>query len=140
MKFAALATLATLSAAIKVKDDYWDCYGEWIWEDCSDSYWQENLCEAKEGEDRPGWWYSPEADQDGSDDEWITLEEYESWEDCNGEGHFSNPCENEWLETAAGNWYRDPCDGEWETDCGWIYWGEDDAPDYWWSCEEAEAW
>ena len=75
MKFAAIASIATLSAALKIKDaeaDYWACYGEWIWEECSGQYWQENLCEAKEGEDKPGWWYSPEADQDGSDDTWIT--------------------------------------------------------------------
>ena len=30
------------------------CYGDWIWEECSQKYWQNDYCR----EDN-GWWYTP---------------------------------------------------------------------------------
>ena len=142
MKVFALASLAALSQATSLRqDDYWDCYGDWIWEECSGLYWQETLCDV-EGEN-DGWWYSPTADEDGWDDFFVTEAEYDEWDWCWPEEWVAdNWCENEWFETSAGNWWRDPCDGEGETDCGWVYWGgtEWEEDDYWWSCEEHDEW
>ena len=140
MKVFALASLAALSQALKIREDYWDCYGDWIWEECSGFYYQETLCDV-EGEN-DGWWYSPDADEDGVDDFFVTADEFATWEECwvEEEWYADNWCENEWFETSIGNWWRDPCDGEGATHCGWVYWGGEDEPDYWWSCEEHDEW
>ena len=80
MKVFALASLAALSQAISVKQGYWDCYGDWIWEECSGLYKQETLCDI-EGEN-DGWWYSEGADEDDDDDFFVTYDEYATWEAC----------------------------------------------------------
>ena len=140
MKVFALASLAALSQALKIREDYWDCYGEWIWEECSGFYYQDTLCDVEDEND--GWWYSPDADEDGTDDFFVTADEWDTWEECSDEWAADNWCENDWNETDLGNWWRHPCDGEAPPECGWVYWGDEAAgeSDYWWSCEEHEDW
>merc|ERR1719486_1380154 len=55
----------------------WSCYGPWIWEDCSGYYWQSDYCT-----DVCGWWYSPDEDDDWSDDWWVSCDEFASWDAC----------------------------------------------------------
>ena len=75
-----LALLAIGAAATRtsVGDD---CYGDWIWEECSWSYYQNDWCT-----DDCGWWYSPEADDDWSDDWWVSCDEFAGWDECSGYG------------------------------------------------------
>ena len=129
MKVFALASLAALSQAMSLKEveTDWDCYGEWIWEECSQLYYQESLCEG--GWDTEGWWYSPEPDFDEADDFFVTADEFDLWEECWDEDKpwaADNWCDNDWTETGLGNYWRFPCEDEGATDCGWVYWGEED--------------
>merc|ERR1711934_116910 len=55
----------------------WSCYGPWIWEDCSGYYWQSDYCT-----DACGWWYSPDEDDDWSDDWWVSCDEFATWDYC----------------------------------------------------------
>ena len=64
-----LVMLAAGALAIKteVSDD---CLSEWEWEECSQLYYQWDWCLWESGE--LGWWYSPELDDDWSDDWWVS--------------------------------------------------------------------
>ena len=57
-----------------------DCLSDWIWEDCSQLYYQWDWCKWSEGE--YGWWYSPELDDDWGDDWWVPEDEWLTWEEC----------------------------------------------------------
>ena len=79
MKFA-LAILASSAASIAVESNAQigiDCSGEWMYEACSDMYYQVDYCTYE-----CGWWYAPEMDDDYSDDFWVTCDEWYSWEQC----------------------------------------------------------
>ena len=52
------------------------CYGEWIWEDCSELYYRHDLCS-----DDCGWEYKAEGDDD-EDSWWVTCDDFWSWEYC----------------------------------------------------------
>ena len=108
-----------------------ECYGEWYWEDCSGLYWQSDYCT-----DDCGWWYSPDLDDDWSDDWWVSCDEFDSWEECNVD--WVEECDNEWLfDECWQAWWRDACDFENEAnEYGWIYWSEDDELEYWVTGEE----
>ena len=70
----ALTAAAALATKVQTSDD---CYGDWIWEECSWSYYQVDYCT-----DDCGWWYSAEADDDWSDDFWLTCDEFAEWSWC----------------------------------------------------------
>ena len=102
-----LSLLAVGAAASRVAQDEWDsCYSDWIWEECSWRYYQNNCyinaC---------GWYYSSYAD--GTDSYWVSCDEYdESY--CQ--------CDNEWIwEDCTSSYYRDACSWEGDTECGWVY-------------------
>ena len=66
-----LALLAIGAAATRISDgvDWFCSYDDWSWEECSGLYWQHD-CEEHTYE--CGWWYSNAADDDWSDDWWVT--------------------------------------------------------------------
>ena len=86
MKFElALAALASLTSASKLNsraaeltDDYWACFSDWIWEECSGLYYQVDNCDLEAG----GWWYAETADYNDMDDWWVSEEEFASWDWC----------------------------------------------------------
>ena len=125
MKFG-FAMLAAGAAALKIRQDE-DCYGEWIWEECSWSYYQSDYCS-----DDCGWWYSPEADDDWSDDYWVSCDEFATWEMCQidlGDWEWDDSWdtwEDDW-ETWEDDWELD--DWDWDT---W----EDDWEDDWGTWED----
>ena len=120
MKFElALAALASLTSATKLRqddgawvDDYWSCFSDWIWEDCSGLYYQVDLC----NEDAGGWWYAMTPDFDGTDDWWVSEEEFAGWDWCTG-GLTDGLWEDDW------NTWEDDWDLEWEDD--WNTWDDD---------------
>ena len=80
MKFTLAILAATASAvAVESNDQFgWDCYGDWIWEECSGYYYQSDYCT-----DDCGWWYSWGFDDDWSDDFWVSCDEfYNEWWWC----------------------------------------------------------
>ena len=126
MKFFALATLATTAFALKARQDYDNCLTEWEWDDCIGGWWQYDDCN---GLSDCGWWVSPEIDDEWGDDWWMTCDDWSTWE-C---GEYE--CPNEWyFDDAWNTWWRDPCEGEGETDCGWIYWDAWYEEEYWVDC------
>ena len=71
--------IAASAVAVESNDQFgWDCYGDWIWEDCSGYYYQSDYCT-----DDCGWWYSAGFDDDWSDDFWVSCDEfYNEWSWC----------------------------------------------------------
>ena len=132
MKFA-LAILASTVYAVKTRQDDdtdWGCYGEWEWEDCSGLWWQSDWCT-----NDCGWWYSPDLDDDWSDDWWVSCDEWDTWEEC------SASCDNEWeWDEYFYEWWRFPCDWEYESDCGYIVWDEWWEEEYYVDCSWYEEW
>ena len=111
-----------------------DCYGDWIWEECSWSYYQNDWCT-----DDCGWWYSPGADDDWSDDFWVSCDEFAEWTWCQVD-EFTG-CDNEWIwEDCSWMYYRDPCEGEGDTECGWVYWDDWWQEEFWVDCDEFWSW
>ena len=115
MKFTLAILAATASAvAVESNDQFgWDCYGDWIWEDCSGYYYQSDYCT-----DDCGWWYSAGFDDDWSDDFWVSCEEFDSWEECQvidiGECTYSDWI---WEECSQMHYQVDYC----RDDIGWWY-------------------
>ena len=135
MKFG-FAMLAAGAAALKIRQDE-DCYGEWIWEECSWSYYQSDYCS-----DDCGWWYSPEADDDWSDDYWVSCDEFATWEMCQIDwGNWEweddwDTWEDDWdtweddWDTWEDDWELDDWDWDtWEDD--WDTWEDDWELDDW---------
>ena len=127
--------------------DYWVdeyCYNEWNWEDCSQMWWR-NACEW-EAEGDCGWIYE---DYYTWETFWVSCDEFNSWDSCNGDDYntwVDEYCYNEWTwEDCSQMWYRDACEWEIEGDgYGWIYevynydtWTYDS---FWVSGEEFESW
>ena len=116
MKFQlALASIAALTnaAGLRQEDGTLEdasCYGEWIWEECSGLYYQEDFC----SEDL-GWWYAEAADEDWSDDWWVSAEEFITWDWCMDLG-------NDWEDDWDLDW-EDDWDLDWEDD--WETWEDD---------------
>ena len=131
-----LALLAVGAAATRTQsaDQFGnDCWGDYIWEECSWSYYQVDYCT-----DDCGWWYSPELDDDWSDDYWVTCDEFAEWWWCQD---YEEPCDNEWIwEDCSWMWYRNACEGEGDTDCGWIYWDDWWQEEFWVDCDEFYSW
>ena len=110
-----------------------DCWGDYIWEECSWSYYQVDYCT-----DDCGWWYSPYLDDDWSDDYWVTCDEFADWWWCHDTVEY---CDNEWVwEDCSWMWYRSACDGEGDTDCGWVYWDDWNQEEFWVTCDEFAEW
>ena len=135
MKFA-LAILASSAAAVAVEsnDQFgFECYGDWIYEECSDLYYQSDYCS-----DDCGWWYSSGFDADWSDDYWVTCDEFASWEFCQFDYYYyeQNACGNEWYYSDYDEaWWRYPCEEEYETECGWMYYDDEFDYDYYLDCD-----
>ena len=136
MKFALAALLAATTIATRTADQFGnDCWGDWIWEDCSGMYYQSDYCS-----DDCGWWYAPEMDDDWSDDFWVTCDEFASWEECQWDWGYDDSdwgCYGDWIwEDCSALYYQsDYC----TDDCGWWYSPglDDDWSDDWWvSCDE----
>ena len=133
MKFG-LALLAIGAAATRTSAGDDDCYGDWIWEECSWSYYQEDWCT-----DDCGWWYSPEADDDWGDDWWVSCDEFAEWWWCQEDE--VEVCDSEWIwEECSWMYYRDPCEGEGDTECGWVYWDDWNYEEFWVDCDEFASW
>ena len=144
MKFQlALATVATLGSATltqtKARQDDFDpdCYSDWTWEECSQLYYQYDLCTEEEG-----WWYSYADTTDIWDDDWwVSAEEFEGWEECNGVAD-DDECYGEWTWEECSQLYyqEDFCKEE----LGWWYSHEDTVGDWdddWWvTAEEFADW
>ena len=64
----ALLVVGTTATRIAQEDD---CWGKWIWEDCSSLWYHSDWCK-----DDCGWWYSP----DKVDAWWVTCDEWEAIE------------------------------------------------------------
>ena len=53
----------------------------------------------------------------------------------------ANACDNEWIwEDCSWMWYRDPCEGEGDTECGWVYWDDWWQEEFWVDCDEFWSW
>ena len=132
-------TLSLLAAGATAYQMRADCYGMWVWEQCSQSYYQNDFCN-----DDCGWWYSPEADDDWSDDYFVTCDDFDQWEECNGGGEFIEPDEDcyspwYWEECSQAYWREDYCSSE----CGWRYSPEADdiwTDDWYVTCDEFFSW
>ena len=140
MKFALAALIASSAVAINPNpdDDYFNfCAGDWIWEDCSQLYYQSDYCTTD-----CGWWYSPGLDYDYSDDWWVTCDEFTTWEECDGQyTEIDWSCYSDWVwEECSGLYFQvDYC----REDCGWWYSPglDDDWSDDWWvTCDEFASW
>ena len=140
MKFALAALIAATATATRSSDQFgWDCYGDWIWEDCSGLYYQSDYCT-----DDCGWWYSPGFDDDWSDDWWVTCDEFATWEECQWDWGYDDSwddCYGDWIwEDCSQLYYQsDYC----TDDCGWWYSPglDDDWSDDWWvTCDEFWSW
>ena len=84
-----------------------------------------------EGELGSGWIY---WDDWSSEEFWVSGDEWSSWDECKW-------CDNEWIwEECSWMEWRDACDWEAETDCGWIYWDDWSAEEFWVSCEDYDSW
>ena len=124
-----LSLLAVGATATRTTQDD-SCYGEWIWEECSWSFYQEDHCT-----DECGWWYSPEADDDWADDYWVDCDEFAEWEWCNDD---ATDCLGEWVwEDCSWSYYaEDTC----SDDCGWWYWDDWAEEEYWVTCDDFAEW
>ena len=137
MKFQlALASIAALTnaAGLRQEDGTLEdasCYGEWIWEECSGLYYQEDYC----SEDL-GWWYAEAADEDWSDDWWVSAEEFITWDWCmdlgdDGEDDWDLDWEDweDWEGDWEADWedWEDDWDLEWDDDweANWDDWEDD---------------
>ena len=123
-----LALLAVGATATRTTQDE-SCYGEWIWEECSWSYYQVDYCS-----DDCGWWYADEADDDWSDDYWVSCDEFDTWDWCNDDAD----CLGEWVwEDCSWSYYaEDNC----SDDCGWWYWDDLAQEEYWVTCDDFAEW
>ena len=64
------------------------------------------------------------------DDMTWTAEFGDSWD-----------CDNEWIwEECSWMYYRSPCEGEGDTDCGWVYWDDWSFSEFWVDCDEFNSW
>ena len=54
--------------------NYDDCYGDWIWEECSGMYYYSDYCS-----DDCGWWY---WDDYSYTEFWVTCDEFADWTWC----------------------------------------------------------
>ena len=133
-----LSLLAAGAAASRVAQDNWDsCYSDWIWEECSWSYYQEDYCT-----DECGWWYSDaESLAYWENDLWISCEEFDTWWWCGGGEFYNYECYSDWYwEECSGFYYQeDYCND----DCGWWYSPAADLDwddDWWVTCDEFAEW
>ena len=106
-----LALLAVGAMAARIEPE--SCYGEWIYQVCSDSYRQEDYCRGD-----CGWWYTITPDDASWDDDyWVSCDEYDQWTSCNP----VVDC-NAWhWDDCVGEWWREICADDSYNDYGWIY-------------------
>ena len=138
-----LALLAVGATATRVAQEE-ECVGDWMWEECSQSYWRIDTCS-----DDCGWWYAPTPDEILDDDYWVTCDEFDTWEECqtvffsdDWSEELDDGCYGEWVWEECSQMYFQPDFCMWL--CGWWYsetpFDDNWNDDFWVSCEEFITW